>query len=169
MVWASLQSVADKQVLYLTTTGRTTGLPREIEIWFVVCCERFYLFAETGGAAGWVKNIRCNPKVMARIEEWQIDATARVLDHHTDRKLWDQVAAIADRKYGWGDGLPVEITPLPSRPTHSDPRSSLEHISCNAPRRFESVAQPMLRAFCFRAPTRNNPPATLRRCAGPSF
>ena len=40
MTWASLQSVADKQVLYLTTIGRTTGLPREIEIWFVVCWER---------------------------------------------------------------------------------------------------------------------------------
>lgn len=47
MARASLQSVADQQVLYLTTIGRTTGLPREIEIWFVVCRERFYLFAET--------------------------------------------------------------------------------------------------------------------------
>src|SRR3954464_12471476 len=50
----SLKSVADKQVLYLTTVGRRTGLPREIEIWFVVWCERLYLFAETGEAAGWV-------------------------------------------------------------------------------------------------------------------
>jgi deazaflavin-dependent oxidoreductase (nitroreductase family) len=125
MTWASLQSVADKQVLYLTTIGRTTGLPREIEIWFVVCWERFYLFAETGETAGWVKNIRCNPKVTVRIGEWQIDATARVLDRHTDRKPWDQVAAIAYRKYGWGDGLPVEISPLPSSPSHSDPRIKL--------------------------------------------
>ena len=125
MTWPSLQSVADKQVLHLTTIGRTTGLPREIEIWFVVCWERFYLFAETGEAAGWVKNIRCNPKVTVRIREWQIDATARVLDRHTDRKLCDQVAAIADRKYGWGDGLPVEISPLPSRLSHSDPRIKL--------------------------------------------
>lgn len=112
MTWASLQNVADKQVLHLTTIGRRTGLPREIEIWFVVRCERFYLFAETGEAAGWVKNIRCNPKVAVRIGEWQIDATAHVLDGHTDRKLCDQVTAIADRKYGWGDGLPVEISPL---------------------------------------------------------
>ena len=122
MTWASLQSVADKQVLYLITIGRRTGLPREIEIWFVVRRERFYLFAETGEAAGWVKNIRRNPKVRVRIGEWLIDATARVLDRHTDRRLWDQVAAIADRKYGWGDGLPVEITPLPSCTVHSDRR-----------------------------------------------
>jgi hypothetical protein len=50
---------------------------------------------------------------------------ARVLDPHTDRKLWDQVAAIADRKYGWGDGLPVEITPLRSGAPYSDPRIGL--------------------------------------------
>jgi deazaflavin-dependent oxidoreductase (nitroreductase family) len=114
MTGASIQSVADQQVLHLTTIGRTTGLPREIEIWFVVSCERFYLFAETGEAAGWVKNIRRNPKVTVRITEWQIDATARVLDRQADSKLWDQVAAIADHKYGWGEGLPVEITPLPN-------------------------------------------------------
>ena len=116
MTWSSIQEVAEKQVLYLTTTGSRTGLPREIEIWFVVCGERFYLFAETGEAANWVKNIRRNPKVTIRIGERQIGATARVLDRHADRELWDRVAAIADRKYGWGDGLPVEITPLPNRP-----------------------------------------------------
>jgi deazaflavin-dependent oxidoreductase (nitroreductase family) len=119
---AKLQSVTDERVLYLTTIGRRTGLPREIEIWFVVCCERFYLFAETREAAGWVKNIRHNPKVTVRIGDWQTDATARVLDRDTDGKLWNQVAAIANRKYGWGEGLPVEITPLSSPPNHSDPR-----------------------------------------------
>jgi len=113
MMGRSLQTIADKQVLHLTTIGRTTGLRREIEIWFVVSCERFYLFAETGEAAGWVKNIRRNQKVTVRIGEWQIEATARVLDRSADHKLWKEVAAIADHKYGWGEGLPVEITPLP--------------------------------------------------------
>jgi deazaflavin-dependent oxidoreductase (nitroreductase family) len=123
MACANLQSVADKQVLYLTTVGRRTGLPREIEIWFVVQCGRLYLFAETGEAAGWVKNIRRNPMVRVRIGEWRTDATARVLDPNKDRGLWDQVAAIANRKYGWGDGLPVEIAPLPSRAPDSAFRS----------------------------------------------
>jgi len=122
MTCTSLKSVADKQVLYLTTVGRRTGLPREIEIWFVVWCERLYLFAETGEATRWVKNIRDNPKVTVRIGKSQISATACVLDRHIDSKLWDQVTEIANRKYGWGDGLPVEITPLPSRAPHSDSR-----------------------------------------------
>ena len=66
MRWASIQDIAEQRVLHLTTIGRRTGLPREIEIWFVVCSERFYrfyLFAETGEAAAWVKNIRQNPEV----------------------------------------------------------------------------------------------------------
>jgi deazaflavin-dependent oxidoreductase (nitroreductase family) len=118
MTQVNIQSVAEEQVFHLTTMGRTTGLAREIEIWFVVSSERFYVFAETGEAAGWVKNIRRHPNVRVRIGDRQIDATARVLDHQADRELWDRVAAIADRKYGWGDGLPVEITPASSPNTN---------------------------------------------------
>ena len=95
---ASIQDVAEQRVLHLTTIGRRTGLPREIEIWFVVCSEHFYLFAETGEAAAWVKDIRQNPEVVVRLGERQIPAMARVLGRETDRELWDQVAAIADHK-----------------------------------------------------------------------
>ena len=109
----ALHSVANEQVLHLTTMGRRTRLPREIEIWFVVCRQSFYLFAENGEATGWVKNIRHNPRVSVRIGEHQIDAIGRVLDRQVDHELRDEVAAIADRKYGWGEGLPVEITPAP--------------------------------------------------------
>ena len=98
MATVHFQGIADEQVLYLSTVGRTTGLRREIEIWFVVCGERFYLFAETGEAAGWVKNVRRNPKVTLRIRERQIDATARVLDRQADAERWDQATAIANRK-----------------------------------------------------------------------
>ena len=71
---------------------------------------RFYLFVETVEAAAWVKNIRRHPVVTVRIGEPRTGAMARVLDCEVDRELWDEAAAIADRKYGWGDGLPVEIT-----------------------------------------------------------
>ena len=116
----NIQGFADEKVLYLTTIGRRTGLPREIEIWFVVHRDCFYLFAETREAAAWVKNIKQNSQVTVRIGKRQITATARVLERDNDGELWDQVAAIADRKYGWGDGLPVEITPLALRTAGSD-------------------------------------------------
>ena len=121
MDWTHVQEIADKKVLYLTTIGRRTGLPREIEIWFVVYRDCFYLFADTGEAAAWVKNIRSSPEVTVRIGEQHFGAVARVLDRDTDRELWDQVAALAERKYGWGDGLPVEISPFPPRTTDTDP------------------------------------------------
>ncbi len=112
MAKATLQSIAGRQVLHLTTVGRVTGLPREIEIWFVVHRECLYLFSEHRERAGWVKNIRRNPQVGIRVGRRRIDGVARVLDRRKDRGLWDEVAAIAERKYGWGDGLPVEIAPI---------------------------------------------------------
>ena len=79
MTRSTIQVLAHEQVLYLTTTGRRTGLPRQIEIWFVVWRERFYVFAETGEVAGWVKNIRCNPEVSVRIAERQLEQFGREL------------------------------------------------------------------------------------------
>jgi deazaflavin-dependent oxidoreductase (nitroreductase family) len=112
MARPSSWNISDNKVIHLITVGRKSGLPREIEIWFVIHCDRFYLFAETGEAAAWVKNIRCNPEVMVRVEASRVNATARVLDREIDRELWEEVAAIAVRKYDWGDGLPVELTPV---------------------------------------------------------
>ena len=80
-----LQAVAEDPCGLAELCSRT-GLPREIEIWFVVCSERFYRFAETGEAAAWVKNIRQNPEVVVRIGERQIPVMARVLDRETDRE-----------------------------------------------------------------------------------
>jgi len=53
--------------LYLTTTGRRTGLAREIEIWFTERGRRFYLIAEHGEGANWVRNVQANPRVTVRV------------------------------------------------------------------------------------------------------
>ena len=96
--------------LYLTTTGRTTGQPREIEIWFVESDGKFYILAEHFHKAQWVKNILRNPRVRVRIEGRNFEATARVLDEKKDSALWKLAQDLEREKYGWGDGLPVEIT-----------------------------------------------------------
>jgi deazaflavin-dependent oxidoreductase (nitroreductase family) len=119
-----LARIENEKVLRLTTTGAKTGLPRSIEIWFVAAGERLYLFSEKGEAANWVRNIRVNANVTVRAGDWQGEATARVLDRDADRTLWDQVAAIADRKYGWGEGLPVELTLCLTPASAPSPRSA---------------------------------------------
>jgi deazaflavin-dependent oxidoreductase (nitroreductase family) len=97
--------------LYLTTTGRRTGLPREIEIWFVHHAGRFYILAEHFHRAQWVKNIVADRRVRVRLADRQFTATARVLDEHGDAALYQLAQQLEREKYDWGDGLPVEITP----------------------------------------------------------
>jgi len=101
----------DVPYLYLTTTGRTTGLPREIEIWFVARDKNLYVLAEHFHKAQWVRNILRTPRVRVRVAGGQYEAAATVLDPVGDAAEWQAVQACAREKYGWGDGLPVRITP----------------------------------------------------------
>ena len=98
--------------LYLTTTGRRTGLAREIEIWFTERGDRFYVIAEHRDRAHWVRNIRADPRVRVRVGDrraQQLDATARIVDDAREPELAREVKAQSDAKYGWSDGLIVEI------------------------------------------------------------
>jgi len=97
--------------LYLTTIGRRTGLPREIEIWFTERDGRFYLIAEHREDANWVRNIRANGNVRVRVGERRFAAVARVVDSDREADLSQAVKVLSEAKYGWSDGLIVEITP----------------------------------------------------------
>ena len=107
-----LAALADANVLYLTTTGRHSGLPRTIEIWFTYHAGKLYLNAERRLAAQWVQNIVQEPRVRVRLKERVFEGRARVLDCHHDRALWQTVAELSRQKYDWGEGLPVEIVLL---------------------------------------------------------
>ena len=104
-------ALADLPVLYLTTVGRTSGLARQIEIWFVAEGGKLYILAEHHRRAHWVRNIEREPNVRVRIGGRDLTGTGRVLDPAADRETWDRAQDLARRKYGWGEGLPVEITP----------------------------------------------------------
>jgi deazaflavin-dependent oxidoreductase (nitroreductase family) len=97
--------------LYLTTTGRRSGLPREIEIWFTEHAGHFYIIAEHRERADWVRNIRANPRVRVRVGDRRFEASARPLDDEREPELARTVKALSDAKYGWSDGLIVEIEP----------------------------------------------------------
>jgi deazaflavin-dependent oxidoreductase (nitroreductase family) len=96
--------------LYLTTTGRLTGEPREIEIWFTEHDGRFYLIAERE-SANWVRNIRSQPRVKVRIGDAEFNAIARIVHDDREPQLAAIVKALFDAKYGWSDGLIVELEP----------------------------------------------------------
>jgi deazaflavin-dependent oxidoreductase (nitroreductase family) len=96
--------------LYLTTTGRVTGQPRQIEIWFAEHGGRFYLIAERE-SANWVRNIQSQPQVKVRVGDAEFNAFARVLRNDRESQLAATVKAFFVAKYDWSDGLIVELTP----------------------------------------------------------
>ena len=98
------------QFIYVTTTGRVTGKPREIEIWFVESGDKLYILAEHFMKTQWVLNIGRNPRIRVRMGDSECDGTARILNRETDSDVWEMAQQLAREKYGWGDGLPVEIT-----------------------------------------------------------
>jgi deazaflavin-dependent oxidoreductase (nitroreductase family) len=99
--------------LYLTTRGRRSGQPREIEIWYTHHDGRYYVIAEHA-ESDWVKNILADPAVSFRIGEASFAGQARVVEAHADPKLNQAVQRLSQEKYGWGDGLVVELTPQDS-------------------------------------------------------
>jgi deazaflavin-dependent oxidoreductase (nitroreductase family) len=104
-------SLADEPYVYITTKGRKTGLPRRIEIWFVSWNGSIYVLAEHGHRAQWVMNVVANARVGLELGGRTSEATARVLDETSDAEAWKTAQELACKKYGWGEGLPVEIRP----------------------------------------------------------
>ncbi|HEU4390694.1 MAG TPA: nitroreductase family deazaflavin-dependent oxidoreductase [Blastocatellia bacterium] len=101
----------DLDVLDLITTGRITGVLRNTELWFVYDAGNLYVLAEHSYATQWVKNIIRESRVRVKLGQLEFRGVARVLDPERDNQAWNRVQQLAVEKYGWGDGLPVEITP----------------------------------------------------------
>lgn len=106
--------------LYLTTIGRKTGLPRQIEIWFVEHQGRYYLVSEAREESKWVKNLLEASRVHFSIGTRDATeavlpttpALGRVVTPEREPLLVERVSALMQRKYGWSDGLMVELAPL---------------------------------------------------------
>lgn len=97
--------------LYLTTTGRRSGQPREIELWFTSRDGSYYLIAETGERAQWVRNLRADARVRWRVDATTFSGLARVVDLGAEPDLAHAVRASSEAKYGWADGLIAELVP----------------------------------------------------------
>ena len=57
---------AEDDYCYLTTRGRVSGQPHEIEIWFTADDDTLYMLAGAGDRSDWVRNLRAEPAVTVR-------------------------------------------------------------------------------------------------------
>ena len=63
----------------ITTTGRTSGQPRRIEIWYFVVGERVYLTG-TPGPRDWYANLLAQPRLIFHVKQGaQADLPARAI------------------------------------------------------------------------------------------
>jgi deazaflavin-dependent oxidoreductase (nitroreductase family) len=97
-----ISSLSAEEYCYLTTTGRVTGKPHEIEIWFVIHDITLHLMAGGKYESDWVKNLVKNPSVTVRIAKHIFAGMARIV---TDEK--EEMTArttMAEKYQEWEEG-----------------------------------------------------------------
>src|SRR6266508_6392364 len=78
-----LANLAKEDYCYLTTTGRVTGKPHEIEIWFGVQNSSIYMLSGSD-RSDWVKNLLQDPNVTVRIAKHNFTGTARIVKNQQE-------------------------------------------------------------------------------------
>ncbi len=77
------ERLGGEKYCYLTTIGRRTGRPHEIEIWFAAVGDTIYLMnggtKRPPGRSDWVLNAQANPSVRVRIRDESFIGEARVV------------------------------------------------------------------------------------------
>ena len=101
---------------YVTTTGRVTGKPHEIEIWFGLDGATVYILAGGREKSDWVKNAKKTPSVRVRIGDQRYDGQARIVTANDEdalarrRLLEKYTARYSGDLSDWGkSALPVAI------------------------------------------------------------
>ena len=110
------RSLGDEDYCYLTTTGRVSGEPREIEIWFGLEGQTLYMLSGGRDRSNWVKNLVREPRVRVRIANREWNGRARVVDD-PDREVRTRELLFAKYtpRYGgdlsdWRDrSLPIAV------------------------------------------------------------
>jgi deazaflavin-dependent oxidoreductase (nitroreductase family) len=102
---------------YLTTTGRRTGQPHTIEIWFAVQGGRIYLMSGGREKADWVRNIKADGRVRVRVGDEVVSGTGRVVEAGSDEDALARRLLLnkyeppgSDELKNWGrSALPVAV------------------------------------------------------------
>jgi len=77
-------SLASESYCYLTTTGRVSGEPREIEIWFGLDGDTLYTLSGGRDRSDWVKNLIREPEVRVRLGDRIFEGSARIVSNRDE-------------------------------------------------------------------------------------
>ena len=101
---------------YLTTTGRRSGRPHRIEIWFAAAGDTLYLLSGGGRSSDWVQNLCAAPAVLVELHGEVRPAQARVVGTGDEA---EEARSLVFAKYApryegdltrWRDGaLPIAV------------------------------------------------------------
>ena len=94
-----LDRYSDVEDCYVTTTGRRTGLPHEIEICFGTVDDTMYVVSGNGTTADWFQNLEADPVVTVRLDDERRQGRARFVTDPDERQ---RVGDVMGSKYVWG-------------------------------------------------------------------
>jgi deazaflavin-dependent oxidoreductase (nitroreductase family) len=97
-------AIAAEPFCYLTTTGRVTGNPHRIEIWFAAAPgrETIYLLAGGGARSDWVANLRDDLSCSVDIGDERFAGRARMIEGTDEER---PARDLVYEKYHEGDDL----------------------------------------------------------------
>jgi deazaflavin-dependent oxidoreductase (nitroreductase family) len=96
----------DQPYAWLTTTGRRSGEPRTVELWFVLAGRTVHFLAGGGDDAQWVRNADVQPDVAVRLGQHVYAGRARRPEPGSP----EEVSArhrMATKYQGWQPGAPL--------------------------------------------------------------
>jgi deazaflavin-dependent oxidoreductase (nitroreductase family) len=96
---------AEAAYCYLTTTGRVTGRPHRIEIWFSRHAGMVYVLAGDRERADWVRNLLASPGVLLELGGELRPARARVIAPDTEEDALARRLLVEKYQPGYGEDL----------------------------------------------------------------
>lgn len=92
---------------YLTTTGRVTGTPHRIEIWFALADGIVYVLSGGRDESDWVRNLIAVPTVTLELGDEVRTTTARVVDPASPEDALARSLLVDKYQPGYGEDLTV--------------------------------------------------------------
>jgi deazaflavin-dependent oxidoreductase (nitroreductase family) len=96
--------VPDAEFAHLTTTGRRTGRPHTVELWYRRLGDTVWFIS--GQRSDWVANLLATPVATVRIGDDELRGSARV-EPGDERGAGGARRALAARYQGWTEGRPL--------------------------------------------------------------